>query len=573
MARTAALAALAAVALVASAATAAAAVTHPTPELAARLLGVGVDDLASLTPQQLVRAAASGIVRASGADPEELARETVADASAYPYFAFMFPDTAAKLTPGGAAATWSNECFANNTATLAPGADNTTFSLTITASQPTSLLCSDFYFMATLSGYDRLTIFTAGAHTVEWKLPADARPSEVWDVMNVGVRVFAQNGSWLENIGHLVKTALLFFDDAVGPSVPSWAGAMNHDFVTKYMPFAGQTMSPRTVQTVNISDSDVESGDIFSIIRMDGLDPMLAWAMGSTTGHVTVALRDDSGQLYVTESTVKDAYWPTDGVQKTPFATWVQQAHAAGFNFVHAPLSAAARKAFNATAAWERFNATEGFEYGYRNLLFSWIDTPKGNFPCMPPDFKKCMSWDLLEIVIGLLARYVPSLGDMIFAQAMSHRLGAVGAGLTTPDIFMEAAERGLSVQDDLIAMPEQDDWVYNTTRNGKPAEGPSMVCCVYVSNIWKAGGLYGDDVGEIQAGEQTNADVHGSALLDKSPKRPPQCVAADPANPNCQLGGRYELILNRLGEIPVYAHMNEKCPSQGPNYTRPANC
>jgi hypothetical protein len=35
---------------------------------------------------------------------------------------------------------------------------------------------------------------------------------------------------------------------------------------------------------------------------------MLAWAMGSTNGHVTSALWMD-GQLYVVESTVKDSYW------------------------------------------------------------------------------------------------------------------------------------------------------------------------------------------------------------------------------------------------------------------------
>lgn len=34
----------------------------------------------------------------------------------------------------------------------------------------------------------------------------------------------------------------------------------------------------------------VHSGDFFGVIRLDGLDPMLAWGMGSTTGHTTVAM-------------------------------------------------------------------------------------------------------------------------------------------------------------------------------------------------------------------------------------------------------------------------------------------
>ena len=64
--------------------------------------------------------------------------------------------------------------------------------------------------------------------------------------------------------------------------------------------------------------------DFFGIVRLDGLDPMLAWAMGSTTGHTTVALWNRStadaadDYLMVCESTAKDVYWPVNGVQCTP---------------------------------------------------------------------------------------------------------------------------------------------------------------------------------------------------------------------------------------------------------------
>jgi hypothetical protein len=36
---------------------------------------------------------------------------------------------------------------------------------------------------------------------------------------------------------------------------------------------------------------------------------MLAWAMGSTTGHTAIAVRDATGALFVAESTVNDVYW------------------------------------------------------------------------------------------------------------------------------------------------------------------------------------------------------------------------------------------------------------------------
>ena len=61
------------------------------------------------------------------------------------------------------------------------------------------------------------------------------------------------------------------------------------------------------------------------VCRLDGLDTMLAWAMGSSTGHTAVAVRVD-GELYVSESTTKDGYWPTDGIQKTPWKQWIAQA-------------------------------------------------------------------------------------------------------------------------------------------------------------------------------------------------------------------------------------------------------
>eukprot|EP00339_Tiarina_fusa_P021209 CAMPEP_0117027492 /NCGR_PEP_ID=MMETSP0472-20121206/20089_1 /TAXON_ID=693140 ORGANISM="Tiarina fusus, Strain LIS" /NCGR_SAMPLE_ID=MMETSP0472 /ASSEMBLY_ACC=CAM_ASM_000603 /LENGTH=48 /DNA_ID= /DNA_START= /DNA_END= /DNA_ORIENTATION= len=48
-------------------------------------------------------------------------------------------------------------------------------------------------------------------------------------------------------------------------------------------------MEKRDITDVEIDESLVHSGDFIGIIRLDGLDPMLAWGMGSTTGHTTVA--------------------------------------------------------------------------------------------------------------------------------------------------------------------------------------------------------------------------------------------------------------------------------------------
>jgi hypothetical protein len=60
-------------------------------------------------------------------------------------------------------------------------------------------------------------------------------------------------------------------------------------------------MEMRDVKDVSVDESLINSGDFIGIIRLDGLDPLLAWGMGSVTGHTTIAHRID-GVLHVCES-------------------------------------------------------------------------------------------------------------------------------------------------------------------------------------------------------------------------------------------------------------------------------
>jgi len=43
-------------------------------------------------------------------------------------------------------------------------------------------------------------------------------------------------------------------------------------------------MKPRKIIEVDIPEEMISNGDTFHIMRLDGLDPMIAWAKGSTTG-------------------------------------------------------------------------------------------------------------------------------------------------------------------------------------------------------------------------------------------------------------------------------------------------
>ena len=50
--------------------------------------------------------------------------------------------------------------------------------------------------------------------------------------------------------------------------------------------------------------------------RLDGLDPMIAWAMGAATGHTAMALWKD-GELFVCESNAKVKYCRSDVIEYT----------------------------------------------------------------------------------------------------------------------------------------------------------------------------------------------------------------------------------------------------------------
>jgi len=118
--------------------------------------------------------------------------------------------------------------------------------------------------------------------------------------------------------------------------------------------------------------------------------------------YVTPCLPSVTNELYVVESTVQDSYWPTDGIQKTPWDQWLAQAKAAGYMAVWAPIDPAVGATFNVTAAWEFFESVQGLAYGYHNFLFGWIDTVKDNFPCLPPDYTQCLQSQFLEIAFGM---------------------------------------------------------------------------------------------------------------------------------------------------------------------------
>jgi len=262
---------------------------------------------------------------------------------------------------------------------------------------------------------------------------------------------------------------------------------------------------------VTIDPDLIQSGDFLANMRLDGLDPIIMYGAGTHAGHSTMAIRDEiTNELYIIES--QDAwYWPTINIQKNLFSTWISNAENCDFHVVHLPLTAEARAKFNVTAAWEFFNSTEGMPYGYHNFLFGWIDTPEDNWPPLLPAY-------FAPILFSIVGKVAPATMDIFFYQAMNHRLGTVG--LQMEDLTATAAEQGMSI-DEVMAMPEQDGWIYSGIQGNKTYL--SYVCSAYVAAVYKAAGMFDDMV--INGVEFTPKDVYDMNIFDTNWDRPDVCV------------------------------------------------
>ncbi|SPQ96529.1 unnamed protein product (mitochondrion) [Plasmodiophora brassicae] len=472
------------------------------------------------------------------------------------YFAFA-PELVGSIVPNDPyPASWHGRCFQVVTARATQNGTGPV-SVEVEVSDPVDWSCSESYMFACMDGVHRATFWRHGKHTFTWK-------------------AFRFRGPLPEMVRSLHATIQLFHQPMTHAEVSEEATEANRDFLRRHMPLTPQPQ-PRTAAPgpLPIDVDEIGSGDFLGIVRLDGLDPMLSWAMGSTTGHTAIALRHPvTNDLYVAESTAKSSYWPVDGVQATPFAKWMELAERASFNVVWLPLAPKYKERFDSGRAWKFFVDNEGFEYGYGNMLWSWVDTVSDNYPRMPPAFTETViSWEMLTLLAQWTERMYPKLGDPLFRQAWNLRLGT--SGLSTAELVMEASRQRIP-NGVLPALVERDSFVYNTTRFGKPARGRSMVCCVFVCAVWKAAGLFGQHAGEINCAEFTNLDVYALAVFDESRMkdgRPQACKDADPDNDHCQLLGTSQLRLEHVNSKDPFPHMSENCPSVGPAYLRPASC
>lgn len=162
-------------------------------------------------------------------------------------------------------------------------------------------------------------------------------------------------------------------------------------------------------------------------------------------------------------------------------------------------------------------------------------------------------------------------------------------------EILAETERRGITF-DQLLTIPEQDEWVYS--------DGKSTTCVAFILSMYKAAGVFGPISNSIQVTEFTVSsyalgltdeclitnmsaysvsylfwwwqikDAYMLKIFENNATRLPNWCNNDVDQlPFCQIMGEYKMELPEYNSLEAYAKMNERCPSLPPTYERPVNC
>ena len=473
--------------------------------------------------------------------------------TAEPYY--FIPVIRSKLKDVGEKYSFPSRCFKKNIVIFKEMSKDK-ITLTLQNYNKTDTFCSELFLFHTSDHNYLQFIAFQGEHDIILKRITQDDKDEI--KVN-GVKLFSFCLGFVNTIKSLLKTVKTFYGGlGLDPNAknPKFRPTLQKDVVKANLRvlelFNHYTPERRNNSVVNIDKNIIKSGDAIVISRLDGLDPLIMIGSGGRTGHTCVCSWMD-GELYVLES--QDAwYWPRHGIQKNKWDDWIQWAHNADFNAVLLPLKEEYRQKLDVEKANTWFNnEIEGLPYGYHNFIFTWIDTTTKNFPF-------ATTHEFIELLFSLVSKIYPKASDLIINEALNIRLGT--KDLTFQQVIAEAARRGKTLEE-LAAEPELEGVEYH--------DGLNYVCSCFVVAFYKHGGMFGDI--DLSPNEFSPKDLYTLDIFDKEFKKPQECIDDNPDLPYCQLMGKFVLELNNYSTIKPYNHMNEKCPSLGPDFIREEGC
>eukprot|EP00906_Rhabdomonas_costata_P033191 RCo046749 len=451
---------------------------------------------------------------------------------------------------------WKGSCFTRNTAVLRLLPDGGG-ELNINTQDAKELLCNDMYLIVTAHSWSFETCFARGDHVVRWTKFSE---QEREDVQRNGMRLLMFGKSMLTTMLSLYEIYKVTMSDSHPADV--------REFYKKH---AGLTFVDRKDEVLPVQPKDIRSGDVLFLFTVAGFEVPTVWVTGMPTGHVAMALWDGP-ELYVVETTRADDSGMLEGVQRTPWGTWVARRHALGYAVMWARPKA---QSFDSSAAWEFFREYDGMPFGYQTLVPAAVDTMRGNLP--PP-----LTPEVVPVVVDMLSMVMPKQAQSMVYDPLNIRfLRVYGARMlprnwtnctTLSCVQATAAHLGTDLLS-VLAIPEQDDWRYDL---GVPrwSSAPSLICDVFVMHLLRVGGALPGFPKDISLSEFTPKDVAQVQIYDEEWAQPSYCRTSGGKRGWCQIMGPVEVELSGFNSIPAYAHMNERCAALPPSYTRtPEKC
>ncbi|XP_010545218.1 PREDICTED: uncharacterized protein LOC104817662 [Tarenaya hassleriana] len=469
----------------------------------------------------------------------------------------LLPSFVGSASPQNDAVQWKGACFYENRAWLEfhnnSGSEFGGGTLHIKVDKAHSWTCMDIYVFATPYRVTWDWYFVSREHTMEFKEWEGKAEYEY--VKRKGVSIFLMQAGMLGTLQALWDVFPLFTNTG-------WGENSNIAFLKKRMG-AKFEKRPEPSWVTNVTTDEIHSGDLLAISkirgRWGGFETLEKWVSGAYAGHSAICLRDSEGKLWVGESGHENEQGE-DIIAMLPWEEWWEFEQTKDDSNPHIallPLHPDARAKFNVTAAWEYARNMDGKPYGYHNMIFSWIDTISENYP--PP-----LDAHVVASVMTVWSKIQPDYAANMWNEALNMRLGT--KDLDLPDIMVEVEKRGSSF-DELLTIPEQDDWVYS--------DGKSTSCIAFVLEMYKEAGLFDPIASSVQVTEFTIKDAYMLKFFETNASRLPNwCNDKDDVKlPYCQILGKYRMELPDYNTMEPYPRMNEQCPSLPPEYHRPDSC
>jgi hypothetical protein len=199
----------------------------------------------------------------------------------YPYWNFL-PQYATTVKPDVSSGQFSSPCFGENKVSTSKSLDGMTYTISIQSSSPKSDgECTDDYAFLTAAAHTFQAVKqkspsgTSMTTLTTLTLPSDLTEAEQWDVDTNGVRVFRFLADRITTLSNILVTIDMFLPQFT-LRVPPGVAEKNIDFMRKYPQFDIQKRDASLAGAPPPAEL-VHSGDFFGIMRLDGLNPMLAW--------------------------------------------------------------------------------------------------------------------------------------------------------------------------------------------------------------------------------------------------------------------------------------------------------